>query len=260
MTFDFEALCALAGTARTHGPDPRTCGAAGTLTLLAVLEGQCLAAGLPAAKGAVLTVDGEVSIAPVSGCTTASISVAGEAARRFAGGLEGPALLPAAACPGAAEAIQRLAEHPAPPHEASAICYGLLCRFAAGRAGQAQLPPLVAAAMDELQTHYAEVFGVDELADQLGVSKSHLIRTFTAAVGTSPGKYLTAVRVENARRLLAGTALPLEVVANLCGFSGGNYLCKVFKKETGLSPSAWRRMATPTQVRPAGELEEQLYL
>ena len=39
---------------------------------------------------------------------------------------------------------------------------------------------------------------------------------------------------------------PLEVVATLCGFSGANYLCRVFKKETGQSPAQWRALAGQT--------------
>ncbi len=80
------------------------------------------------------------------------------------------------------------------------------------------------------------------LAAQLEVSKGHLIRSFAAAVGMPPGKYLNLVRVENAKRLLAEEGHNLEITALLCGFSGANYLCKVFKSQTGESPAAWRRL------------------
>ena len=34
---------------------------------------------------------------------------------------------------------------------------------------------------------------------------------------------------------------PLELVASLCGFSGANYFCRVFRRSTGLTPAAWRK-------------------
>ena len=43
---------------------------------------------------------------------------------------------------------------------------------------------------------------MEELSERLGVSKSHLVRTFTAAIGVPPGRYQTTVRIEAAQRLL----------------------------------------------------------
>jgi AraC-like DNA-binding protein len=54
------------------------------------------------------------------------------------------------------------------------------------------------------------------------------------------------------------------VVASLCGFSGANYLCRVFKKETGQSPAQWRAMAghaAQSGLSPEESLREQeLYI
>ncbi len=122
----------------------------------------------------------------------------------------------------------------------------------------AALPPLVAAAAAQIHEHYGEVYGVAELAAQLEVSRGYLIRCFAGAVGMQPGKYLTLVRVENAKRLLAAEGHNLEVTAILCGFSGANYLCKVFKRHTGASPAAWRRKhkAAASGAGPAAGWDE----
>ena len=61
-------------------------------------------------------------------------------------------------------------------------------------------------------------------------------------------RYLTSVRIEAAMRLLLHREYTLDVVASLCGFSGANYLCRVFKRETGLSPAAWRETAAHKAV------------
>ena len=118
------------------------------------------------------------------------------------------------------------------------------------------LPPLVQAAIEDIRANYAGLYGVEELSERLGVSKSHLVRTFTAAIGVPPGKYLTTVRVEAAQRLLLHREYTLDVVASLCGFSGANYLCRVFKKETGQSPAQWRALAGQT-ARPLSPAESQ---
>ena len=106
------------------------------------------------------------------------------------------------------------------------------------------------AAIEDIRQNYAGLYGVEELSERLGVSKSHLVRTFTAAVGVPPGRYLTTVRVEAAMRLLLHREYTLDVIASLCGFSGANYLCRVFKKETGQSPAQWRALAGQT-ARPS---------
>ena len=126
------------------------------------------------------------------------------------------------------------------------------------------LPPLVAAAIEDIRRNYAGLYGVEELSERLGVSKSHLVRAFTAALGVSPGRYLTSVRIEAAMRLLLHREYTLDVIASLCGFSGANYLCRVFKKTTGQSPTQWRAMAgrsalpelSPEQQR----LEQELFI
>ena len=105
---------------------------------------------------------------------------------------------------------------------------------------------------------------MEELSERLGVSKSHLVRAFTEALGVSPGRYLTSVRIEAAMRLLLHREYTLDVIASLCGFSGANYLCRVFKKTTGRSPTQWRAMAgrsalpelSPEQQR----LEQELFI
>ena len=136
----------------------------------------------------------------------------------------------------------------------------LLCELADADSAAPALPPLVQAAIEDIRANYAGLYGVEELSERLGVSKSHLVRTFTAAVGVPPGKYLTTVRIEAAQRLLLHREYTLDVVASLCGFSGANYLCRVFKKETGQSPAQWRALtgrAAQAGLTPEETMREQ---
>ncbi len=262
MTFDCKDWCRLAEAAEYEDATPREAGQAGALAVALLRRGACAfyagAAGESAAeKGCLVLAPAPLRLLPEGRCQLAVLSLAGAAPEALAEELAAPALLRPVEAPGAEDLVARLVAG-GPPEESGALAYTLLCRLAAGLAGRPPLPALVAAALAEIREHYAEVYGVEELAAGLMVSKSHLIRQFTAALGQSPGKVLTAVRLENAKRLLAGGAYSLHAVAGLCGFSGANYLCKVFKKETGESPAAWRRRNTAPA--PSAEWAEQLYL
>ena len=194
------------------------------------------------------------------------IQLTGQAAVQFLAGLtELPFLARGETCPAAAELLDRLAsEQELPGRVRSQLAFALLCELADADSAAPALPPLVQAAIADIRANYAGLYGVEELSERLGVSKSHLVRTFTAALGIPPGRYLTRVRVEAAQRLLLHREYTLDVVASLCGFSGANYLCRVFKKETGQSPAQWRALAGHTAqsgLSPEEALREQeLYI
>ena len=74
--------------------------------------------------------------------------------------------------------------------------------------------------------------------------------------GTAAGSWLRDRRLRRLRTLRAR----LDVVASLCGFSGANYLCRVFKKETGQSPAQWRALtgrAAQSGLTPEETMREQ---
>ena len=183
---------------------------------------------------------------PLASCHLLCVRLTGTAVEEFLRGLPGPRFADSAACPGAAELLARVcgADDPDDPANAAAE-YGLLCALARADEEVRHLSPLVARAVQAIRDNYMALYGVEELSAQLGVSKCHLVRVFSAEMGMPPGKYLTSVRIEAAKLLLAEREYNLEMIAGLCGFSGANYLCRVFKRETGLSPAAWRETAAP---------------
>ena len=200
-----------------------------------------------------------LALAPEGECHLLCLQLTGQAAELFLAGLT---TLPFAArgetCPAAAELMGQLAaEAGSDDHSRvrSQLAFALLCELSGADRAAPALPPLVAEAIADIRENYAGLYGVEELSERLGVSKSHLVRTFTAAVGVPPGRYLTTVRIEAAMRLLLHREYTLDVIASLCGFSGANYLCRVFKKETGHSPAQWRAMAGHT-ARPGLSPEE----
>ncbi len=63
-----------------------------------------------------------------------------------------------------------------------------------------------------------------------------------------PGKYMTNVRIEAVKTLLLTDEYNLDMIAGLTGFSGANYLCRVFKREVGPLPRGLaHRRRTPAR-------------
>ena len=277
MIFDWSTTAALASVQDVQPESPLTLAGEGLWVCL-VSSGKCTAS-LPAAgpspagsalvlppqsasAGHLILSRAPLALAPEGGCHLLCIQLTGQAAAQFLAGLtELPFLARGETCPAAAELMGRLAEEkPAHSRARSQLVFALLCELADADSAAPALPPLVQAAIEDIRANYAGLYGVEELSERLGVSKSHLVRTFTASVGVPPGKYLTTVRIEAAQRLLLHREYTLDVVASLCGFSGANYLCRVFKKETGQSPAQWRALtgrAAQSGLTPEETMREQ---
>ena len=120
-------------------------------------------------------------------------------------------------------------------------------------------PPLVSAAIQIIEDEYTYLYGIEELAIRLEVTKHHLIRLFHEFVGVSPGQYLTSVKIKKSKILLASGEASLELIAVSCGFSGADYFRKVFKKETGISPKQYQRQLNDKRIG-SPSLSDELYL
>lgn len=120
-------------------------------------------------------------------------------------------------------------------------------------------PALVRDAISLIQERYPYLFGVEDLAELLGVSKHHLIRTFTASVGVSTGQYLKEVRLKNAAALLQSGRYSVGEVAGMVGYAEDNYFCKVFRARFGVSPGVFRAQK-PLKELDASPKEEIFYL
>ncbi len=91
-----------------------------------------------------------------------------------------------------------------------------------------------------IQDKLAEPVGVRELASQVHMSPFHFARRFKQAVGTPPHAYITQVRMERAKRLLAGTNLPLMEVATRVGYRTQAHFTGVFHRYVGTTPRTFR--------------------
>lgn len=99
----------------------------------------------------------------------------------------------------------------------------------------------VRAAVAFLRERLAEPVTLADLAGEVHLSVYHLVRVFRAATGRTPHRFLTELRVEEAKRLLRETDLALERIAPRCGFASAGALSAAFVRHVGARPSAYRR-------------------
>lgn len=85
------------------------------------------------------------------------------------------------------------------------------------------------------------IFGLDTVATLLGYSTQYLSTIFKKSIGMNFSSYLTAVRMEHAKKLLSTTNKKIKDIALECGYSYTNYFIRVFNKYEGVAPSEWKK-------------------
>jgi AraC family transcriptional regulator len=110
------------------------------------------------------------------------------------------------------------------------------------RAGR-QPPRWLAEARDLLHDHYAERLLVTDVADAVGVHPVHLARVFRLHYGTPVGAYLRALRLTWAAGMLTDSDDGIAQIALQAGFFDQSHFTRVFKRQFGLTPLAYRLAA-----------------
>ena len=91
-----------------------------------------------------------------------------------------------------------------------------------------------------LDTQYDHTISLDELSQIAGLSKYHLLRTFTRQKGITPYGYLETVRVGKAKKLLESGVPPADA-ALMAGFTDQSHFSNFFKRLIGLTPKQYMR-------------------
>lgn len=111
-------------------------------------------------------------------------------------------------------------------------------RFAGGLAGQR-----LETVLEYIEATLAEPISLHRLAELAAVSARHFERAFRQAVGVPPHAYVLQRRIAAARHLLLSQPdLSMREIAAQVGFSSASHLAFAFRRQTGHSPSAFRRL------------------
>ncbi|WP_231686964.1 AraC family transcriptional regulator [Bacillus sp. JCM 19034] len=92
-----------------------------------------------------------------------------------------------------------------------------------------------------IKEHYDEHVTLDKIAKSFYISPSYLSRSFKMLTGFTFKDYVQAIRIREAKRLLRETNMPIGRVAELVGFPYPANFNVLFKKQTGMTPLAYRK-------------------
>jgi AraC family transcriptional regulator len=101
----------------------------------------------------------------------------------------------------------------------------------------------VRAGIAVMRERLADPLTLADIAAEVHLSVYHFIRVFRDATGETPHRFLTRLRIERARHLLATTALTVGQIAERCGFSSPGALSSAFLSHVGVRPSVYRKNA-----------------
>lgn len=91
-----------------------------------------------------------------------------------------------------------------------------------------------------LLSHLSEDLSVDRLTEEFNISKNKLYDSVSLYMSTGIAEHIKNLRMEEAKRLLVETKLPVYQIADQVGFTDYNYFCRVFKKEVGIPAKKYR--------------------
>ena len=91
-----------------------------------------------------------------------------------------------------------------------------------------------------VQYNFMNDITIDSVAQACACSPSTVSHLFKKHTGVSVMKYIHNLRINQAKKLLTATDLPISTIAQTCGFSNINYFPTAFKKAVGITPSEYR--------------------
>ena len=96
-----------------------------------------------------------------------------------------------------------------------------------------------------IDIHFKEDNCVEEATKIYQTTRRRFGDVFKTLYNITPNRYVISRRMEFAKELLSAGYIPIGEIAYLCGFSDIYYFSKVFKNETGVSPSEYKKIRKP---------------
>jgi AraC-like DNA-binding protein len=99
-----------------------------------------------------------------------------------------------------------------------------------------------------MKLHYRDKIKIRDVADYIGLTRSHFATAFAKEVGCTPLEYLTNIRLSTAARLLVQSSHSISEIANSLGYPDLYTFSKSFHKQFGTSPKSYRASAVRDQT------------
>jgi len=117
---------------------------------------------------------------------------------------------------------------------------GLFAATDAALRRAADADDIIARVTAYIREHFRENIDRDDVAAVAFITPNYLSKQFRSKMGMNLREYINQIRVEEAKRLLLSTNLPVSEVAGMAGYENISYFSTVFRKRTGMSPVDWR--------------------
>lgn len=119
--------------------------------------------------------------------------------------------------------------------------YGDSVHVSPARTRDGLTPTQVCRAKEMLANNLKGDMLVADMARECGLSRQRFFSAFRKTIGCTPHQWLQQQRVDQAKNMLKNTALPIEKIALLCGFTDASHFTKVFVSLVGKIPTVWRQ-------------------
>ena len=130
-----------------------------------------------------------------------------------------------------------------PIRNRNGVVIGVACvyRLEQNPEGMPSWHGLMKIATQHMSKNYQARISLSTLAQSVHMSTSKFTRTFTKTLGTTPGKYLTDIRITAARTLLETTSKTLAEIAQETGFYDLSHFSRAFTRARGITPGKYRK-------------------
>jgi two-component system response regulator YesN len=103
-----------------------------------------------------------------------------------------------------------------------------------------QTSSIIEKAKEYINSHYSKELSLEEVSQSIDISPYYFSKLFKDKTGENFIEYLTAVRIESAKRLLQDRKRSVKEICIESGYSDPNYFSRIFKKYEGVTPSEYR--------------------
>ncbi|EWY41590.1 AraC family transcriptional regulator [Skermanella stibiiresistens SB22] len=114
-------------------------------------------------------------------------------------------------------------------------------QFSAHLAAQVSSLTSIQKIQEYVLANLAADLSVDELAVRAGMSTRNFSRVFRREANSTPADFVEAARLDEARRLLVDTTMPIQRIAHVCGFGDVNSMRRVFLRQLSIGPLDYRK-------------------